>query len=70
MGQKLKIPVRATAQTNGRYRVQRGDSLGAIAKKFGVSVRQLRAANAIRGHLIHPGQTLIVPTNATTPKSD
>ena len=78
VGQKLKIPVRATAQANrqtagaanGRYRVRRGDSLGAIAKKFGVSVRQLRAANAIRGHLIHPGQTLIVPTNATTPKTD
>lgn len=69
-GQKLKIPVRATAQANGRYRVRRGDSLDAIAKKFGVSVRQLRAANAIRGHLIHPGQTLIVPTNATTPKAD
>lgn len=83
-GQKLKIPVRATARANrqragvesttgaanGRYRVRHGDSLGAIAKKFGVSVRQLRAANAIRGHLIHPGQTLIVPANATTPKAD
>lgn len=83
-GQRLKIPIRATAQANrqtagsestsgaanGRYRVRRGDSLGAIAKKFGVSVRQLRAANAIRGHLIHPGQTLIVPANATTPKAD
>lgn len=70
VGQKLKIPVRATAQANGRYRVRRGDSLDAIAKKFGVSVRQLRTANAIRGHLIHPGQTLIVPTSANTPKTD
>jgi len=79
-GQRLKIPVRAMASgnrqraggestsgaANGRYRVRRGDSLGSIARKFGVSVRQLRAANAIRGHLIHPGQTLIVPTNATS----
>ena len=77
VGQRLKIPVRAVANgnrqaggANGRYRVQRGDSLGSIARKFGVTVRQLRAANAIRGHLIHPGQTLIVPTNATTPKAD
>ena len=83
-GQKLKIPVRASANgnrrraggestsgaANGRYRVRRGDSLDSIARKFGVSVRQLRTANAIRGHLIHPGQTLIVPTNATTPKAD
>lgn len=77
VGQRLTIPVRAAANgnrqaggANGRYRVRRGDSLGSIARKFGVSVRQLRAANAIRGHLIHPGQTLIVPTNATTPKAD
>ena len=83
-GQKLKIPVRTAANgnrqrdggettsrpTNGRYRVRRGDSLDTIARKFGVSVRQLRAANAIRGHLIHPGQTLIVPTTATTPRAD
>jgi membrane-bound lytic murein transglycosylase D len=91
-GQRLKIPVRATAtakrqpsgaeSTSGtakpaasipaivRYRVRRGDSLDAIAKKFGVSVRQLRAANAIRGHLIHPGQTLTVPANGTDPTAD
>lgn len=84
VGQRLTIPGRAAANgnrqsagrqstsgaANGRYRVRRGDSLGSIARKFGVSVRQLRTANAIRGHLIHPGQTLIVPTNATTPKAD
>lgn len=79
-GQKLKIPVGAAANgnggettsrpANGRYRVRPGDSLDAIAKRFGVSVRQLRAANAIRGHLIHPGQTLIVPTTAASPKVD
>ena len=84
VGQRLTIPVRAAANgnrqtagsqstsgtANGRYRVRRGDSLGSIARKFGVSVRQLRAANSIRGHLIHPGQTLVVPTNAATPKAD
>lgn len=70
VGQNLKIPVRATATANGRYRVRRGDSLDSIARKFGVSVRQLRTANAIRGHLIHPGQTLIVPTKAANPKAD
>lgn len=77
VGQRLKVPVRAAANGkrqaaggNGRYRVRRGDSLGSIARKFGVSVRQLRAANAIRGHLIHPGQTLIVPANRATPKAD
>ena len=53
---------------NGRYRVQRGDTLSAIAKKFGISVQQLRTANTIRSHLIYPGQTLIIPANATIPK--
>ena len=70
VGQRLTIPARAAATANGRYRVRRGDSLDAIAKKFGVSVRRLRAANALRGHLIHPGQVLIVPTNAANPKAD
>ena len=60
----------ASIPANVRYRVRRGDSLDAIAKKFGVSVRQLRAANAIRGHLIHPGQTLTVPANGTNPTAD
>ena len=40
------------------YRVQRGDTLGGIAQRFGVSVRQLRAWNDLNGSRIYPGQRL------------
>src|SRR5690606_17109892 len=42
------------------HRVRRGDTLGAIATRYGVSVGSLQAANKIRGSLIHPGQDLLV----------
>jgi membrane-bound lytic murein transglycosylase D len=40
------------------YQVQRGDTLGGIAQRFGVSIRQLRAWNDLNGSRIHPGQRL------------
>jgi len=42
------------------HRVQRGDTLGAIAGRYGVSVAAIRTANKIRGSLIHPGQDLLI----------
>ncbi len=47
------------------HRVRRGDTLGEIADKYGVSVAALRSANKIRGNTIHPGQDLLV---AAAPK--
>ena len=40
------------------YQVRRGDTLGSIAQRFGVSVRQLRAWNDLNGSRIYPGQRL------------
>ncbi len=40
------------------YQVQQGDTLGGIAQRFGVSIRQLRAWNNLNGNRIHPGQRL------------
>ena len=40
------------------YQVQRGDTLGGIARRFGVSVQQLRAWNDLNGSRIYPGQRL------------
>ena len=45
----------------GRYAVRSGDSLSLIARRCGVSVQDLTAANSLRNDLIHPGQGLIVP---------
>lgn len=47
-----------------RYAVRRGDTLGAIARRHGVSVAALRRTNKLRGSLIRAGQTLIIPLSA------
>lgn len=45
--------------TTGTYTVRSGDSLSAIAARFGTSVSALQSANNIRNaNLIFPGQTL------------
>ena len=43
------------------HKVRRGDTLGAIARRHGISVAVLRAVNRLRGSLIRPGQDLLVP---------
>jgi N-acetylmuramoyl-L-alanine amidase len=46
-----------------RHVVQRGDTLGMIAQRYSVSLRQLRRANALEGDVIHPGAVLVIPTS-------
>jgi membrane-bound lytic murein transglycosylase D len=41
--------------------VRRGDVLGRIANRYGVSVRQLMRVNNLNATTIHPGQRLVVP---------
>lgn len=48
-------------ETELAYRVQRGDSLWSIARRHGVAVSSLRAANDISGSQIYEGQLLTVP---------
>ncbi len=43
------------------YRVKRGDVLGTIAEKFGVSVSKIRSANLLHSNLIRVGQKLQIP---------
>jgi LysM domain/Transglycosylase SLT domain len=58
----------ATDCANGTYKVVRGDSWIGIAKKVGVTTKQLlKANNATAKTLIHPGRTLCLPANAGTP---
>jgi LysM repeat protein len=56
-------PITASIQN---YTVRKGDSLDRIAKRTGVSVRQIRVANGIRGDMIKPGQVLQIPGSAQT----
>ena len=47
------------------YEVKKGDSISAIAKRHGLSPRQLSEANNLQlegpGSIIYPGQKLIIP---------
>ena len=45
-----------------RYRVQRGDTLGAIAKRFGSNTGTLRSMNGLRSDMIKVNADLMVPT--------
>jgi LysM repeat protein len=47
------------------YTVQPGDTLGAIAQSYNLSVEDVMAANELSDpHLLHPGQTLIIPAGS------
>jgi membrane-bound lytic murein transglycosylase D len=45
------------------HKVKRGESLGSIAKKYRVGVKQLQKANQLKGSKIRPGQMLVIPTH-------
>lgn len=54
------------------HRVRKGDTLGGIADKYGVSIAAIRASNKIRGTMIHPGQDLLItaaPTGMSAARS-
>ena len=47
-----------------KYIVQRGDTLGTIAAKYGTSVGAIARANGIRNpNMIYKGQILRIPTD-------
>ncbi len=52
------------AQNRGpsQHEVQSGDTLGAIAQRYQVSVSEIRQANDLNGDIIRPGTVLRIPT--------
>jgi len=61
----LVLSAASTAYAQDTFvRVRKGDSLYRIASTFGSSVSALRKANGISGDVIHPGQTLRLPSGA------
>jgi stage VI sporulation protein D len=51
------------------YVVQAGDTLSAIAERFGVTVDELVAANNLTDpNVLQVGQTLVIPSLLTTPR--
>jgi LysM repeat protein len=60
------LTIRSNSSTPaGRYRIRRGDTLEDIAKRFGVTVDQLRAWNGLRNSRIHEGNYLTVRPEAS-----
>jgi membrane-bound lytic murein transglycosylase D len=47
------------------YRVQRGDTLAAVARRHGVSTRLLQAKNGLHSETLRPGQRLLIRQSAT-----
>ena len=57
----LSAQLKSAHQVGLRYRVRSGDTLGAIARKYGTTVGALKRANRLRGHIIRVGQKLLIP---------
>ncbi len=60
---------RPTPTIAALYVVQAGDTLSAIAERFGVTVDELVAANNLTDpNFLQPGQTLLIPSLIATPR--
>ncbi len=49
---------------NGIHIVKKGDSIGVIAKRYRVSLNDLKKANGLKGNTIRAGQVLRIPSQA------
>ena len=52
------------------HRVQRGETLGKLAKRYGTTVRAIQRANGLRTNVIQAKQSYKIPTNATPAIAD
>ncbi|MCA9969572.1 MAG: LysM peptidoglycan-binding domain-containing protein, partial [Anaerolineales bacterium] len=66
----LLVLVSATAAFAFQYTVQSGDTLSALARRFGTTVQAIVAANNISNpNLIHVGQVLEIPEGTNPPSN-
>ncbi len=49
-----------------KYKIKKGDTLGGIARKFGVSVNKLRTANGFPDDNLRIGKILIIPASTSS----
>ncbi|MGI8604638.1 MAG: LysM peptidoglycan-binding domain-containing protein [Verrucomicrobiales bacterium] len=65
-----KLPARAIAGTPQSYRIEPGDTLYRIARRFGVSVENLQKLNRLSStSLLQTGRLLRLPTATSSPSS-
>lgn len=67
-GRTVNRNTNSLANSTFKYKVRRGDSLGEIAEKFGVSIADLKRWNGLKSNTIAAGRTLTIynTTNPTT----
>ncbi|MEN0038461.1 MAG: LysM peptidoglycan-binding domain-containing protein [Cellvibrio sp.] len=59
-----KLPKVEPVKIAGDYKVKSGDTLGAIAKRFGTSVAAIQSANNLKSAQLKVGQSLSIPGQA------
>ncbi|WP_411279386.1 transglycosylase SLT domain-containing protein [Gemmatimonas sp.] len=59
----------STLSSRGIHVVKRGESLGAIAKRYGTTVTRLKSLNGMKGSRLIAGQTLRLRSGSTTTSS-
>ena len=66
IGQKLKIPsVTSNESDSSIYTVKAGDTLYAVANKYGISVDELKSYNNLTSNLLNIGQQLKIPSKSS-----
>lgn len=73
IGQKLHIPshISTTAESSAiTHTVSKGDTLGHIALRHGVSVSAIKRANNLSSDLVRIGQKLRIPATSSTPSTN
>lgn len=78
-GQKLKVSGKATSSSRAKasgssgrtatYTVKYGDSLSAIASKYGTTYQKIMQLNGLTNFFIYPGQKLKVPGGSSSSSS-
>ena len=68
IGQVLKLPSNESAESPSvdegiSYTVQKGDSLYSIAKKYNVTIDELKELNNLTSNLLSIGQVLLIPSS-------
>ncbi len=56
-----KKPVVKAKPKTTRHTVRSGDNLYNIAKRYGTTVGAIQKANGLKGSVIHPGKSLVIP---------
>lgn len=75
-GQVLRLttaPVKATGlpmptTVDGRYTIAKGDTISALAARFGISTQSILDANGLSwSSIVYPGQTILIPGRTPAP---